>query len=97
MGNYKYLQDIIAKMVNKKKPFIIIKYGITDFNGQANNVYELVTLGRKNLQYVLLDRHIALGAIRKYNLPQLHKMDNRNVIWGDERFKDKFHNMGLKL
>lgn len=84
-------------MVTRNKPFLIVKYGITAFNGVASNVYEVVTLGKKKLQYVPIERDIAIKVIKEYNLPMLHKMDSRNIIWGDEQFKEQFKERGLEI
>lgn len=90
MGNYKFMEEIIDKYIRRKKPFLIIKYGIVAFNGDANNAYELITLGMKKLHYYPIERKIAKEVIEKLNLPLLHKVDNRNMIWGDENFKKQF-------
>lgn len=95
MGNYKYMEEVIDGYVRKKKPFIILKYSITSFNNQTNNVYEIATLGKKKLQYVLLDRVIARRMIEKYDLPVLWKVSSRGIIWGDKTFKAKFKEKGL--
>lgn len=97
MGNYKNMQEIIENYVRRKKPFLIIKYGVTAFNGLANNAYELVTLGTKKLQYFPIERKVAIETIEKYNLPLLHKVDSRNMIWGDENFKIQFKEKGLGI
>ena len=97
MGNYKYMDEVIGRMVKQGKPFLIIKYGITAFTGVSCNVYEVVTIVGKKLQYVPIERQVALKAIDEHNLPQLYKMDSRNIIWGDERFKEQFKERGLKI
>lgn len=97
MGNYKYMEEVIEKYVRRNKPFLIIKYGIIAFNGLANNAYELVTLGTKKLKYYPIEREVAKGVIEKYNLPLLHKVDSRNMIWGDENFKIQFKEKGLEI
>lgn len=91
------MQEVIDGYVRRKKPFLIIKYGVTAFNGLANNAYELVTLGSKKLQYFPIERKEAIGVIEKYNLPILYKADSRNMIWGDEEFKVKFKEKGLGI
>lgn len=97
MGNYKYMEEVIEKYVRRNKPFLIIKYGVTAFNGLANNAYELVTLGTKKLHYFPIERKVAKEVIEKHNLPLLHKVDSRNMIWGDEEFKVKFKEKGLEI
>lgn len=97
MGNYKYMQEVIDGYVRRKKPFLIIKYGIVAFNGVTNNAYELVTLGMKKLHYFPIERKVAREVIEKHNLPLLHKLDSRNMIWGDEKFKVKFEEKGLEI
>jgi hypothetical protein len=83
-------------MVKFKQPFLIVKYATT-FLEVTNNTYEVVTLGSKKLRYFPIDRSDALLAIHKFDLPLLHKVDNRNMVWGDERFKERYHKLGLKL
>lgn len=97
MGNYKYMDEVIERMVKKGKPFLIIKYGVTAFNGLANNAYELVTLGAKKLQYFPLDRTVAIRVIEQHNLPRLYRLDGRNEIWGDEKFKEQFKEQSIKI
>lgn len=97
MGNYKFIEEVIDKYVRRKKPFLIIKYGIVAFNGATNNAYELVTLGTKKLHYFPIERKVAKEVIEKHNLPLLHKVDSRNMIWGDENFKVKFKEKGLEI
>ena len=97
MGNYKYMEEVIGKMAERGKPFLIIKYGITAFNGLTNNAYELVTMGSKKLQYFPLDRTITIRVIERHSLPLLHRLDSRNEIWGDERFKEQFKEKSIKI
>lgn len=97
MGNYKYMQEVIDGYERRKKPFLIIKYGIVAFNGVTNNAYELVTSGTKKLHYFPIERKVAREVIEKHNLPLLHKLDSRNMIWGDEEFKVKFKEKGLEI
>lgn len=89
MGYYKDIMVFIDSLMSRGKPFIVIKYG-NIFNDIANNAYEMVTIGSNRLRYVPIDRSEALQVIRRYDLPLLHKMDNRNMIWGDEEFKKKY-------
>lgn len=89
MGNYKDKGRLIEFLLKCDKPFLLIKYGVT-ICGCTNNVYEIVTRGTRTLQYSNIDRKAAIEAINKLKLPLLYKMDGRNMIWGDERFKDKF-------
>ena len=91
------MEEVIEKYIRRKKPFLIIKYGIVAFNGATNNAYELVTLGTKKLQYFPIERKIAKEVIEKHNLPLLHKVDSRNMIWGDEEIKIKFKEKGLEI
>lgn len=97
MGNYKFMEEVIEKYIRRKKPFLIIKYGIIAFNGVTNNAYELVTLGTKKLHYYLIERKVAKEVIEKHNLPLLHKVDSRNMIWGDENFKKQFKERRIEL
>ena len=84
-------------MVENKKPFLLIKYGITAFNGVACNAYDVVTLGTTKLQYLPIERKVALKIIDKHDLPLLHKLDSRNEVWGDEKFREQFKERGLKV
>lgn len=97
MGNYKFMEEVIEKYIRRKKPFLIIKYGIVAFNGATNNAYELVTLGTKKLHYFPIERKVAKEVIEKYNLALLHKVDSRNMIWGDENFKKQFKERRIEL
>lgn len=97
MGNYKFMEEVIDKYIRRKKPFLITKYCIAAFNGATNNAYELVTLGTKKLQYFPIERKVAREVIEKHNLPLLHKVDSRNMIWGDEEFKVKFKEKELDI
>lgn len=96
MGNYKDMLGFIEGLIKRGKPFLLIKYGITFFD-VANNCYEVVTMGRKNLNYAPIERSAAIAAINKFNLPLLHSLDSRNMIWGDENFKVKFKEKGLEI
>ena len=96
MGNYKDMLEFIEGLIKRGKPFLLIKYGITFFD-VANNCYEVVTMGRKNLNYAPIERSAAIAAINKFNLPLLHQIDSRNMIWGDENFKVKFKEKGLEI
>lgn len=91
------MQEAIDVYVRRKKPFLIIKYSIVAFNGATNNAYELVTLGTKKLHYFPIERKVAKEVIEKHNLPLLHKVDSRNMIWGDKNFKVKFEEKGLEI
>jgi hypothetical protein len=91
------MEEVIDKYIRRKKPFLIIKYGIVAFNGATNNAYELVTFGTKKLLYYPIERKVAKEVIEKYHLPILHKVDSRNMIWGDEEFKTKFKQKGLGI
>ena len=95
MGNYKDMIGAIESIIKRDKPYLIIKYANV-FLEQANNVYEIVTLAGNQLRYLPIDRKDALNAIRKFDIPLLHKMDNRNMIWGDERFKEKYRRLCKK-
>lgn len=89
MGNYKDMARAIESLLERDKPFLVIKYSVT-MCGRTNNVYEIVTLSGGKLQYLTIDRGEAIKAINKFSLPLLYEMDSRNMIWGDDRFKDKF-------
>ena len=89
MSNYKDMVAMVSSLVDRNKPFLIIKYASV-FLDRANNTYEIVTIGGSKLRYTPIDRKEALEAISKYELPLLHKVNNRNMIWGDEEFKKKY-------
>lgn len=89
MGNYKDIMSFIEGLIKRDKPFLIIKYGVS-FVGMTNSCYEVVTMGGGKLHYMPIDRRIANEAICLHELPFLHKVDNRNMIWGDKEFKKKY-------
>lgn len=96
MGNYKDYGALIDSLVDRGKPFLIIKYCLSSFD-RVNNAYEVVTIGSHHLNYTPIERNVAIKAIRRHELPLLHEIDNRNMIWGDEMFKEKFKNKGVSL
>lgn len=96
MGNYKDYGVLIDSLVERGKPFLIVKYS-TVFLDMANNTYEIVTIGGRLLRYTPIDRKEALEAIRRYELPLLHKVDSRNMIWGTTDFKQAFRKKGVSL
>ena len=79
----------VGSLVGRGKPFLIIKYCLSGFD-RANNAYEIVTIGGSKLRYLPIDRSEALQVIHRYELPLLHELDNRNMIWGDKEFKKKY-------
>jgi hypothetical protein len=84
------MMELIERLINKNKPFLIIKYGVV-FSDMANNCYELVTIDHNHrLHFAPIERQVAIKAIHRFRLPLLHEMDKRNMIWGDERFKEKY-------
>lgn len=85
----------IEGLIKRDKPFLIIKYGVS-FVGMTNNYYEVVTMGGSKLHYMPIDRRLAMSAIRLHELPLLHEMDNRNMIWGDKRFKTMYNKLKFK-
>lgn len=96
MGDIKDYGALIDSLVERDKPFLIIKYCLTCLD-RTNNAYEVVTIGSRKLIYTPIDRDVAIKAIRRHELELLHKSDNRNMIWGDERFKVKFKEKGLEI
>ena len=96
MGNYKDYGVLIDSLVERGKPFLIVKYCLTSLD-RANNAYEVVTIGSHHLNYTPIERNVAIKAIRKYELPLLHEMDNRNMIWGTTDFKQAFRKKGVCL
>ena len=85
----------IESLIERGKPFIIIKYMVC-FLDVAHNRYELITLGGGTLNYTQLKRQDAVRAIAEFDLPLLHELDRRNKIWGDERFKESYKRMKTK-
>lgn len=96
MGNYKDYGALIDSLVERGKPFLIVKYCLTSLD-VANNAYEIVTIGSHHLYYTPIGRDVAMQAISRHELPLLHEMDNRNRIWGDERFKELYKKKGVYL
>lgn len=79
-----------AELMKKKGiPFIIIKYGITAF-GHSNNIYEMLSIRNGRVETNALERDDAVAMIYRLSLPLLHTLDNRNTIWGDEKFKENY-------
>lgn len=89
---HKDMLSFIEMLVKKDKPFLIIKYGIT-FLDITSSCYEIVTLGSGKLSYTPIDRRIAVQAINKFDIPILHQVGNRDMIWGNEKFKEKYKKM----
>lgn len=96
MGNYKDYGALIDSLVERDKPFLIIKYCLKSLD-KANNAYEVVTMGSSKLNYTPIERNVAIKAIRRHELPLLHKLDNRNMIWGDKDFKKAYKKKGVCL
>jgi hypothetical protein len=96
MGNYKDYGALIDSLVERGKPFLIVKYCLTSMD-RTNSVYEVVTIGSRQLNYTPIERKVAIKAIRKHELPLLHEMDSRNMIWGDEQFKERYKKKGVYL
>ena len=76
-------------MRRKGIPFIVIKYGISAF-GHSNNIYELLSIRNERVETTALERDDAVAIISRLSLPLLHSLDNRNMIWGDENFKETY-------
>lgn len=96
MGNIKDYGSVIDSLVERGKPFLIVKYCLTSLD-VANNAYEIVTIGSHHLYYMPISRDVATQAIIRHELPLLHEVDNRNMIWGDERFKELYKKKGVCL
>ena len=96
MADYKDYGALIDSLVERGKPFLIVKYCLTSLD-KANNAYEVVTMGSRKLNYTPIERNVAIKAIRKHELPLLHELDNRNMIWGDEDFKKAYKKKGVCL
>lgn len=89
--------DIVRRLVEKKSPFLIIKYGIS-FVGVTSNSYDLVTMYGNELHYSPMERKEVMQVLREFSLPILWDAgDNHNAIWGDEKFKEKFKKGGYKI
>lgn len=95
MGNYKDIMAFIEGLIKRDKPFLIIKYGVS-FVGITNNCYEVVTMGGGKLNYMPIDRRVAMSAVRLHELPLLHETSNRNMIWGDKRFKTMYKKLKIR-
>lgn len=96
MGNYKDYGALIDSLVDRGKPFLIVKYCLSSMD-RVNNAYEVVTIGSHQLNYTPIEREIAIKAIRKHELPMLYEMDNRNMIWGTTDFKQTYRKKGVHL
>ena len=96
MGNIKDYGSVIDSLVERGKPFLIIKYCLTSLD-VANNAYEIVTIGSHHLYYMPISRDVATQAIIRHELPLLHEVDNRNMIWGDKDFKKAYKKKGVCL
>ena len=96
MGNIKDYGSVIDNLVERGKPFLIVKYCLTSLD-RANNAYEIITIGSHQLYYRPISRDVATQAIIRHELPLLHEVDNRNMIWGDVRFKELYKKKGVCL
>jgi hypothetical protein len=89
--------DRIRRLVEKRTPFLIVKYSVS-FVGITSNNYDLVTMYGDKLNYSPMVRKDVVYVLREFQLPTLWDAgDNHNTIWGDERFKDKFKEGGYKI
>lgn len=89
--------DRVRRLVDNKKPFLIVKYGVT-FVGITSNNYDLVTMYGDKLNYTPMERKEVMQVLREFDLPKLWDAgDNHNTIWGDEKFKEKFKKGGYKI
>lgn len=87
----------VRRLVNKKTPFLIVKYGVS-FVGITNNNYDLVTMYGDKLNYTPMERKEVMAVLREFGLPVLwDAKDNHNTIWGDKNFKEKFKKGGYKI
>lgn len=87
----------VRRLVESKTPFLIVKYGVT-FVGITSNSYDLVLMDRNKLQYLPVSRRDVVRVLREFDLPILWDAeDSHNMIWGDERFKEKFQKGGYKI
>ena len=94
MGNIKDYGALIDSLVERGKPFLIVKQCLSCLD-RTNNAYEVVTMGSSKLNYTSIERNVAMQAIHKHELPLLHKLDNRNMIWGDKDFKKAYKKKGV--
>lgn len=89
--------DRIRRLVEKKTPFLVIRYGVT-FVGITSNNYDLVTMYGDKLRYEPMERREVMQVLREFDLPTLYdEGNNHNTIWGDKRFKEKFKKGGYKI
>ena len=86
----------IEGLIKRDKPFLIIKYGVS-FLGMTNSCYDVVTMGGGKLHYMPIDRRSAMSVVRLHELPLLHEVNNRNMIWGDEKFKERYKKKGVGI
>lgn len=87
----------VRRLVESNTPFLIVKYGVT-FVGITSNSYDLVLMDRNKLQYLPVNRRDVVRVLREFDLPILWDAgDSHHMIWGDERFKEKFQKGGYKI
>ena len=65
---------------------IIIKSQRT-FIGQIYSEYYKLTLNDGVLEEMEMTTQEAKDYIREHNLPEIHRIDHNNIIWGDDSFK----------
>lgn len=87
----------IRHLIDRKTPFLIVRYGVT-FIGITTNNYDLVTMYGNKLQYAPIERRYVMQILREFDIPMLWDAgDNHNTIWGDEKFKEKFKKGGYRI
>jgi hypothetical protein len=98
MGNYKDMYAYVARLEEKNKPYLIVKYSLSMSDlDMANNKYEVVSIVGRRLRYASLERREALDIIERWELPMLHSLDSRNKIWGKQEFKELFHKLNMEV
>lgn len=87
----------VRQLVENKIPFLIVRYGVT-FIDITSNSYDLVTFYGNKLNYTPMERKDVMRVLRDFSLPMLWDAgDNRNTIWGDVKFRERFKKGGYKI
>lgn len=89
INNYQFKQ--VRSMIDNDTPFIMMKYTVT-FVGIRGVVYELIRFNKyKQIVSTVIDKPTFIEIVKHFDLPELHRIDADNAIWGDERFKEVYN------
>ena len=89
INNYQFKQ--VRSMIDNDTPFIMMKYTVT-FVGIQGVVYELIRFNKyKQIVSTVIDKDTFVQIVNHFELPELHRIDANNAIWGDERFKEMYN------